>query len=262
MKTVLITGGSSGLGYGISRHFARAGFQILWVSLHQEELDTAAKKLEAEFPALVLHSLAKDLSQDGAAQAVKAWTDQQGWQVDVLINNAGFGNYGYVEEIPLDREMGLMKLNMLNLYAMSRIYLQEMKGRDQGTIINISSNSSFQPVPMMNTYASSKAFVTHFSRGLSEELRLAGSKVKVLTVCPAAIADTPFKTVNQMEKVKTFSGMAYTTVEEVSKDVWRAYRKGKSFQVSGAKMRALFFIKDLVPYRLQQWMVQREIKLS
>ena len=65
-----------------------------------------------------------------------------------------------------------------------------------------------------------------------------------------------------MEKVKTFSGMAYTTVEEVSKDVWRAYRKGKSFQVSGAKMRALFFIKDLVPYRLQQWMVQREIKLS
>ena len=155
-------------------------------------------------------------------------------------------------------EMAMIELNVLNVYRLTRIFLADMQSRDAGTIINISSNSSFQPVPRMTTYASTKAFITHFSRGLQEEMKLMKSKVRIMCVCPAAITDTAFKKSANMESVKTFSGLAFTTAEEVAADVWRGYQRNKSFVVSGAKMRILYAIRGLVPYGLQQYLVRKE----
>ena len=258
MKTVLITGGSSGIGFEISKYFARNGYRLLWVSKPPKELTAARKKMITEFREVELHTLTKDLSRDEAAGEVFEWTRQNSWPVDVLINNAGFGTYGYNWDIPLDREIDLIKLNALTVYRLSRLFLEEMRIRESGTIINISSNSSFQPVPRMNTYAATKAFVTHFSRGLQEELAISRSKVRVMTVCPAAIRDTPFRTSGQMEGVRTFEGMAYTTAAEVAGDVWKGFQSGKTFVVSGWKMRILYRFMHLVPFRLQQFLVRRE----
>lgn len=133
-----------------------------------------------------------------------------------------------------------------------------MVARDAGTIINISSNSSFQPIVRMNIYASTKAFVTHFSIGLTEELRLMKSKVNVITICPAAISDTPFRTQNGMQGVKTFEGLAFTTTEEVTNDIWKAFKKKKSFQVSGWKMRIVYALKNFLPYQFSQMLVRME----
>ena len=262
MKTVLITGGSSGIGYEMSRHFARDGYRLLWVSRPPQELADARAKLTAEIPGAEIHELAKDLTLDQAAREVFDWTRQYNWQVDVLINNAGFGTYGYNSEIPMEREIDMIRLNVLAVYQLTRLFLDEMKTRDAGTIINISSNSSFQPVPRMNTYASTKAFVTHFSRGLQEELKIRGSKVRIITVCPAAIRDTPFRISGKMERVKTFNGLAFTTAAEVGRDVWKGFRNGKTLIVSGWKMRLLYPIHSLIPFRLQQWLVRRETELE
>jgi uncharacterized protein len=257
-KTVLITGGSSGIGFHISRYFAKDGFHILWVSLLEDELKESKATLEKEIPGVKIDYLQKDLSKIDAAYQVHEWVKNTVGQLDVLINNAGFGTFGYQQNIPMERELSMINLNVINLYQMNRLFLDDMLAKNDGVIINISSNSSFQPGPRINTYASTKAFVTHFSRGLQEELEIQKSKVRVMTVCPSAIKDTPFKKTSNMENAKTFKGLAFTTAAEVSKDVWNGYKSGKTFVVTGAKMRFFYAIRRLVPYSLQQYIVRKE----
>ena len=185
--------------------------------------------------------MVKDLSLPESAQEVFNWATNF-TSIEVLINNAGFGTYGFQQEINIEKELSMIKLHVLSFYKMTRLFLNDMLVRKKGTIINISSIAAFQPVARMNTYASTKAFVYQFSRGLEEEFRLQKSKVKVMTVCPAAIADTPFK--NSINPIKTYHGLATTTAKEVGLDVWNGFQKGKTFIVSGRKMRILnSFIK-------------------
>lgn len=257
--TVLITGGSSGIGYEMSRHFARGGYRILWVSKPPQELADAKVRLEDEIEGVEIHTLAQDLSEKEAAQIVFDWAASIA-VVDVLINNAGFGSFGFTQEIPMEKDVAMMNLHVIGTYQMTRIFLENMLTRNAGTIINISSISALQPVVRMNVYASTKAFIHHFSRGLQEELRLQKSKVKVVTVCPAAIADTPFKSSADMDNVKTFKGLVTTTAEEVARDVWRGFTKGKTYIITGKKARWTYKIQWLLPYWLEQYLVKRESK--
>ncbi len=258
MKTALITGGSSGIGFGLSRKFAKEGYRLLWVSKPEYELAKAKEKILSEFPNAEIYTLAKDLSDQSAAKEVHNWAKQIG-QVDVLVNNAGFGTYGFLQDIDIHREIDMINLNVLTLYSLTRYFLDDMLKRDQGTIINISSNSSFETVPRLLTYSSTKAFVKHFSRGLSEELKMQGSKVKVITICPAAIRNTGFKKVGKMENVRTFNaGLATTTVEEVVSDIWRAFKKGKSFLITGWRMRWLYPLYGIMPFRMIMFLTKRE----
>jgi uncharacterized protein len=259
MKTVLITGGSSGIGYEMSRHFTQDGYRLLWIAKPPDELRHARAKLAMEINGVDIHTLAIDLSEQKAAQEAYAWAKHIE-RVDVLINNAGFGTHGWVQHISLEQELAMIHLNVITLYQLTRFFLNDMLERDAGTIINISSNAAFQPVARMNTYASAKAFVQHFSRGLQEELSLQKSRVKVLTVCPAAIKDTSFS--QEMQRVRTFHGMTPTTAKEVARDVWKAFKKGKTFQVTGTRMRILHAMRRLTPYALQQYLVRRETEIE
>lgn len=257
-KTVLITGGSSGIGFEISKRFANDGYRLLWVSLLQTELDEAKAKLLTEFPTVEIYTLEKDLSIPTNSKNIYDWVKESGWTVDVLINNAGFGNYGFTNDIPIEKELAAINLNIVNLFQMTRYFLKEMVERDSGTIINISSNSSFQPTMRLNVYASTKAFVSHFTQGLTDELRLMKSNVTAITICPSAINNTAFRTKNGMQGVKTFEGLAYTTKEEVAKDVWKAFQKKKTFQVTGWKMRIIYATRNLVPAWLMRILMKME----
>lgn len=259
-KRVLITGGSSGIGYSMSRYFAKAAYHLLWVSLLEEEIEAAKQKLRREFTNCNVDALVQDLSKPEAAQNVYNWVVENNWNIDTVINNAGIGTYGFVPETNLEKELTMINLNVRNVYNMTRFFLEDMVIKNVGTIINISSISSFQPSPKLSTYGATKAFVNHFSRSVNEELKMKGSKVKVICVCPAAIRDTNFKTSGNMENVKTFDGMVTTTSEEVAKDIWKGYMKRKDFIVSGRKMRWLYRISGLIPYRIQQILVRKEVK--
>jgi len=262
MKTVLITGGSSGIGFEISKHFGLNAYQLVWVSLYQKELSEAKSKLEQEIKGVKIHTLEKDLSKDNAAREVFDWVHLNKFSIDVLVNNAGFGTYGYTNDISIEKELGMINLNVLTTYKMTRLFLEEMMRSDKGTIINMCSNTSFQPVARMNTYASTKAFILHFSRGLQEELELQKSNVRVLAVCPAAIGDTNFKFVAGNENAKTFNGIAPSTSKVVAKDVWDAFEKGRTFVVTGRTMRLLHTISPIIPYKLQQFLVRKETELK
>ena len=258
MKKVLITGGSSGLGYGLSEKFAEAGYTLLWVAKPEEELERAKEKIVKKFPSLIVMTLAKDLTQEDACSEVYEWAKEYG-PIDVLVNNAGFGTYGLLNTIPIERELAMIDLNVKALYMLSRYFLKDMVERDEGTFINISSNSSFETVPRLLTYSSTKAFVKHFSRGLNEELKMMGSKVKTITICPAAISDTPFKTSGDMAQVNTFSkGLATTNTQEVVKDIWCAFTNNKSYRVSGWKMRWLAKLNGILPFGLVMYLTKRE----
>jgi hypothetical protein len=259
-KTVLITGGSGGLGFAISTYFAHNNYRILWAALSLEELNDGRKRLLQSIPSSQIETLVVDLSKENGAQKVYEWTKENHWEVDVLINNAGFGSFGYFNQLPYEKEKAMIQLNVLNLFQMTHLFLGEMMKKENACIINISSNSSFIPLPKMLTYSSTKAFVTHFSRGLREEVKQQKSKLRIITVCPAAISDTAFKTSGNMSHVKTFKGLATTTTQEVARDTWKAYTGKRDFVVSGRRMRFLYLFYPLIPFRVLQWIAGMELK--
>ncbi|MFT7588266.1 MAG: short-subunit dehydrogenase [Limisphaerales bacterium] len=258
MPTALITGGSSGIGLELSKYFIRGGYQLLWLAATDSEIENGKAIVESEFPDANILSIALDLSKPEAAQQTYDWVFTQIDQLDVLVNNAGFGTYGFTNDIDIQDELNMINVNLLSPYKLSRLFIKGMIKRDNGQIINISSSSSFQPVPKMNTYASTKAFVKHWSRGISEELKMINSNVKMLVICPAAVKNTAFRN-RGFQKVKTFEGLAYTTAEEVAKDTWKAFKSGKSFYVTGWKQRIVMLFHNLVPYSITQKFVRMEV---
>ena len=258
MKTVLITGGSSGIGLEMSKLFAQDGFQLLWASKWEEELEQAKSLMQSSYPQVIIHSLVIDLSKPESAEQLYQWASGIA-PINVLINNAGFGTYGYIWEIDMEKEMDMLHLNILTVYQLTRLFLNDMIERNQGCIINISSNSSLQPVPRMATYASTKAFVKHFSQSINDELAYIKSKVKVLTVCPSAIKNTKFQQAANMEGIRTFDSLTTTTSEEVAKDVYRAYKQRKALMLTGRKLRWSNRLVQVLPNRFVKWMLKREL---
>ncbi len=259
MKTVLITGGSSGIGFEISKRFAQDGYHILWVSLLEDEIQAAKAMLQTQIPDVQIDSLAIDLSQLDAPQAVYDWVQQNAWTLNVLINNAGFATYGMTPTIELAREVNMIQLNVLGVFQLTRLFLPDMLERDAGTIINISSSTSFQPVPRMAAYAATKAFVAHYSQALHMELQELKSKVRVMTVCPAGIKDTKFKVAASMERVKTFEGLTATTKNEVADDIWRAFTQKKDFLKTGAKLRNTYWLTKILPKPILYALMRQEL---
>lgn len=255
----LVTGGSSGIGLALSRRLAGRGWRLLWVSLDPAEQSRAAERVRAERPDAVIDSLALDLGAPDAAGEVRAWAQDRG-PVTLLVNNAGFGLYGPSASLPVAGEAKMIAVNAAALHALTRAFLEDFEARGGGMIINIASNSAFTPTPGLAVYAATKAFVKHYSDALREELAASGSPVRVMTVCPSAVADTPFKASAGMEGVRTFSSFTATTAEEVAGDILAALDSGRDSLVTGAAMRRAMLGMKLAPSPLVRWLVRRETR--
>lgn len=262
MKNALVTGGSSGVGLELSKILVQKGFQLFWVSKSEEELQIGMQALQALQANVQVRFMAIDLCQAGASQKVFAWIESLGEKMDLVVNNAGFGSYGFTHQIDLENEVRMIHLNVLNTYLLTRLFLEKFIQLDSGCIINVSSITAFQPVARMNTYAATKAFIRHFTLGLQEELEIQNSNVRTLTILPAAIKNTGFSKEAHMETVRTFKGLATTTAPEVAQDIWDAYEKGYTYRVSGWKMRCFQLFRFLIPSVLQRKIVQWETEKS
>jgi len=260
MKSVLITGGSSGIGYELTKKFIHESYHIFWVSLDEAELQAAKAELLIQFPNGIINFLAIDLSKLDAQEKVYNWFLSHSISLDIFINNAGFGVYGYTLNTSIEKEINMLQLNVINSFKLCKIFLCLMNNQGYGHIINICSNTSFQPVPKMAAYAASKAFLSSYSLALTEELKQLNSDIKVLTVYPAAIQDTQFKVTSAMEKVRTFEGLLATTKKEVANDVWIAMKKNKKVILSGSKHRRLQWLIKITPNAIINWMMTIELK--
>jgi short-subunit dehydrogenase len=196
MNTTLITGASSGIGAAFARKLAARGRNVMLVARSEDKLITLCNEL-GRLTSIRAQYLALDLQQPDAGAILVDETTKRGLEIEMLINNAGFGSMGDFVKLDLDRELEIVQLNIRALVDLTHRYLQPMRERKQGTIINVASTAGFQGVPYMATYAATKAFVISFSQALWEENR--GHGIHVMTLCPG-VTETNFFAAGGMER--------------------------------------------------------------
>lgn len=256
LKKVLITGGSSGIGFALSEHFAKAGYTLLWVSESESQLRAAASLLQQKFPSTRLETLCADLTELNNCDLVYSWALGLGG-VDVLVNGAGFGTYGRLHETGMDAELRMVRLNVFATYKLTRLFADHMLQRGSGRIGNVASNSILQPVPRMATYSATKSFVSQFSRSLHEEFKDTG--VTVTTIIPPATPGTGFQRNANMDGVRTFGGLLATSVDEVARLAYAAIMRGDRICYASRKLRWTRPLAALLPHRLIQKLIRWEL---
>ncbi len=181
-KTVLVTGASMGIGEAFARELAARGATLVLVARSQERLE----QLAAELPNA--HVVALDLTRPGAARSLFDTVTARGLEIDVLVNNAGFGAHGSFSELSIEMQRNQIDLNVGALVELTHVFLPMIERR-QGGVIQVASTAAFQPVPYMAVYGATKAFVLSFSEALWAEYKPRG--VRVLALCPGT-TETPF----------------------------------------------------------------------
>ena len=235
-KTALITGASSGIGEAFANALAAQGVDLVLVARSEDKLRALAKQL-AEVHSRRVEVIAADLSLAGSAAKVHAATQALGMNVDLLINNAGFGTAGAFYQQDPERERQEIMLNVAAVVDLAHAFLPAMIEGRNGGIGNIASMAGFQPMPYMAVYAATKAFVLSFGQGLRQEVRSKG--VKVLSVCPGPV-DTPFFEATGNQKLRsTVPKPTMVTTETVVRESLRALRAGRSVVVPGVASKVM-----------------------
>jgi uncharacterized protein len=251
MRTALITGASSGIGEGLARRLASMGYNLFLVARTEEKLRTICEQIENEHRVSAQYA-SIDLSIPGAASDLYRRTE--GIEIDLLVNNAGIGSRGDFVTLPLNRELQLIDLNISALVELTHLYLKPMRERRRGTILNIGSTASFQPVPYSATYAATKAFVLSFSESLWEENRFFG--VRIVALCPG-LTDTNFFAASG---IKPTPGLSMESVEQVVESAIRAIHSNRSHMVSGWSNSTLVLLGKLIPRQLTSKIIGRTLR--
>lgn len=226
MKATLITGASSGIGEAFARRLAEEKHNLVLIARSEDKLHQLCDELMLEH-GITAHYVAADLLDFEADRRLFEETEKHGFEINWLINNAGFGSMGDFAELELERELEMIGLNIMALVALTHRYLKKMRERQAGVIINVSSTASFQPVPFMATYAATKAFVTSFSEALAEENRPFG--ITVTALCPGPTETNFFAAAN----AKPFQAKGMQTPEEVVETALDGVQRGKQHVISG-----------------------------
>src|SRR5437764_11654851 len=243
MNATLITGASSGIGEGFARKLAARGHNLLLVARTEEKLVMLCSEL-GRSKSIRAQYVAMDLSEPDAAARLFEETQQRDLQIDFLINNAGFGSMGDFAKLDLELELKMIDLNVRSLVELTHRFLQPMRERKRGSIINVASTAGFQGVPFMATYAATKAFVLSFSEALWEENRPYG--IKVMALCPG-VTETGFFVASQMKKPPA---RFIQTSEDVVETALRGLKRGKNSIVSGWPNLLMIEMERIVPRSL------------
>lgn len=252
-KTILITGASSGIGASFAEAFAKQGAHLILVARSEHKLKQLADDLAQQHGIRTL-VIPADLSQPGAADGVYQQTSAEGWQVDVLVNNAGFATHGYFDQLSLERQREEIMLNINAVVELTHRFIQGMVQRGSGAILNVSSTSALQPVPYMAIYGATKAFVLSFSQALWEENRKRG--IDVLALCPGA-TDTPFFEVVGAAEASVGSR---ATPESVVRVALKALERKQSVVIEGRMNNLLAILPRLLPRQLAARIVGRMVQ--
>jgi uncharacterized protein len=237
----LVTGASSGIGLAYARELRRRGTKLVLVARREDRLRALAEELGGADAAVVVRA---DLTaSEGVASLVKA-VRARALPINLLVNNAGMGHTGRFAEQRQEVIHEMLDLNIKALVDLTRAFLPDMLARSSGAIVNVASNAAFQPVPFLNVYAATKAFVLSFTEGLAEEVR--GSGVRVQALCPGITA-TEF-----LDVAKTHSGllvrrMPTMTAEQVVEASLSGLDRGRVRVVAGFANRALATVQRFVP---------------
>jgi short-subunit dehydrogenase len=252
-ETALVTGASYGIGRELAILCAREGCDLVLVSRNKDRLDELEEELRGRYT-ISICVIPMDLTEPDAAQKLYDETTRAGIEVDILINNAGFGYAGDFAEADTRMQVDMIQLNVTALTHLSRLALPSMLSRGRGRIMNVASTASFQPGPFMAVYYATKAFVLSFSEALSEEVR--GRGVTVTALCPGPTA-TEFQSRAQTEgaRLRRLGVMDARTVAELG---YRGMMAGKTIVVTGLMNRVLVqsvrFTPRIIVRKVTRWL--------
>jgi short-subunit dehydrogenase len=182
--TVLITGASSGIGREMARIVSKEARKLILVGRNADRLDEIKKELTESKEGLEVVTEVTDLSvHENCEKLHEKFSD-----ADLLINNAGFGDFGDFDKTSLEKDVRMIETNVAALHILTKLYLKDMIEKDSGHILNVASIAGFMPGPLMATYYATKSYVVRLSEGIRQELKRRGSKVKISILCPGPVA--------------------------------------------------------------------------
>ena len=228
-EAVLITGASAGIGYDLAELFAQEKRDLVIAARNEKKLTETAAEFQKKYGTEV-HVLSIDLSVPGSSKKVIEFTKSKGLFIETLVNNAGFGTNGEFAKNPMKDEMEMLQLNITSLAELTKLFLDDMISNKKGHILNVASTAAFQPGPYMSGYYASKAFVLHFSEGLSEEVREHGISVSIL--CPGPVK-TLFQERAGMHDAALVKGPLLIDSKDVAKTAYKGLKKGKLIIIPG-----------------------------
>jgi short-subunit dehydrogenase len=233
----LITGASSGLGSDFARILSSQGYDLILVARRKDKL----KQLKEELSTNV-DIICTDLSS--SFNCSRLYNKLKNDDIDVIINNAGFGVFGSFETIKLEKELDLIDINIKAVHILTKLFLTDFKKKDKGYILNVASSAAFQPGPLMATYYASKSYVYNLTCALYEELRRDDSDVKVSVLCPGPV-NTEFNAVAGVE-----FGMKSLESYDVAKYAIDKMFKNKLVIVPGFQIKVAKFLGRFLPIKL------------
>lgn len=241
-KWALVTGASAGIGTELARQLAAAGANLVLTARRLDRLKTLAEEFTEKFRVRI-EVCAADLTQPSAPQEIFDFTNHRGLEIELLVNNAGFGAFGYVHKIPMERITEMVQVNCTAVVALTQLYAPGMIERQHGDVMIVSSVAAFQPVPFNSAYAATKAFDLLFSEGIAEELRPFG--VNVSALCPGSTT-TEFQSV-AAQPDRTFRSAE--TAEKVARVGLEGMARGETCVISGGKNWLMVEAERIAPRR-------------
>jgi short-subunit dehydrogenase len=247
-KYTLITGATFGIGYEFAKLFASEGFNLILVARNKNRLSAISKELFEKYK-IDVQTIEKDLSHLNSAEEVFEEVNKKNLEVEILVNNAGFGNHGKFWETDLKTELEMIQLNITSLIQITKLFLPKMIENKHGRILNVASTAAFQPGPFMNIYYATKAFVLSFSEALNSELK--GTGVTSTVLCPGPTKTEFFARAGMEDtvlvKTKIISKMP---AEKAAKIGYKGLMKGKRIVIPGIPNRIGVLFVKLFPRKL------------
>jgi short-subunit dehydrogenase len=244
-KTVLITGASVGIGRALAYEFAKRGYQLVLIARRETQLNELASDLNTQYGVQSTVMVA-DLNTDAAVTQIISALIEKNIQIEVLVNNAGLGEYGYFANNKIGRIAEMVQINIMALVKLTHALLPSMRARQSGYILNVASTAGLVAVPMMSVYAASKAFVVHFTEAIAIENRDVNIHMTIL--CPGPTL-TEFAKSAHMADAKPFSAplMNIMSAHEVAKIGVEALFKHCAICIPGWRNRIMLRLGGLLP---------------
>ena len=231
----LITGASSGIGKDMAKYLSKLGYDLVIVARNREALENLKNELNTN-----VEVVAMDLSQNENCYKLH----EQIRDIDILINNAGFGEFGNFTDTNLEKEISMIETNITALHILTKLYLKDMVEKDKGHILNVASIAGFMPGPLMATYYASKNYVVSLTRAIRKELKKKKSNVKLSLLCPGPV-NTNFNNVANVKfKAKGLSS------EYVAKYAVDRMLKNKFIILPGTGIKFVKFFAKIIPSSL------------
>ncbi len=240
-KWALVTGASAGIGVAFAEELASGGTKLVLTARRKDRLDELARRLATTYK-VSTEVFPADLAEPTAPEKLFVFTKEKGIEIDLLINNAGFGQYGEFHSVKKQRLLDMVQVNCHAVVHLTHLYLPEMVARRRGDVLILASTASFQAVPYVSVYAATKAFDLLFAEGLAEEMKPYG--IRVCALCPGS-TESEFHAVSGQEK---FIRKA-ETAEKVAHTGLKALAAGKSYVISGLGNYLGAHSERLVPRR-------------